>query len=235
MNKNIIKRYIAVAFFTLGGIFIFYRHISELQQFPHCNKIYLAVFSIFAGCLGIYFEIKSHRKHSKIKSLAKSSTVSALNSPKIIKITDMTRTELDAAISDFSRLYADAGPVEIPIIKEDGTDFLLTLHSTDFNRFCNFLNYLVYSNRNKRFDVTGWCEVSPLEIDMGYNDKRMLFNGMDRAQLMLFIPEDDKDYDLVYFVTPNNACYVNPLGRPLMRAVYDVLKTYQPAPQITEE
>jgi len=147
----------------------------------------------------------------------------------------MTRTELDAAISDFSRLYADAGPIEAPIIKEDGTDFLLTLHSTDFNRFCNFLNYLVYSNRNKRFDVTGWCEVSPLEIDMGYNDKRMLFNGTDRAQLMLFIPEDDKDYDLVYFVTPNNACYVNPLGRPLMSAVYDVLKTYQPAPQIPEE
>lgn len=115
----------------------------------------------------------------------------------------MTREEIDRAIDDFMDMYStEENPVQRPVVSQDADGYTLTLPSTiNYDLFCFWVNYLVYSDKNKRFNkqVTAWYEVP--------QDAKGAWSQFAGETLKFFIPESDDEFDNVYFTTKDNRCY----------------------------
>ena len=122
---------------------------------------------------------------------------------RIIKITNMSEDEVNKAIEDFMALHSqDGGQIKKPVIKREGNALMLYLEGgTSYDLFCFWVNYLVYSNKDKRHndDVVGWYEVSP--------EAKGVWLPFANQALMFFIPATDSEFDNVYFVTKRGECY----------------------------
>ena len=133
----------------------------------------------------------------------------------------MTENELRDAINAFIEMYEEdmSKNFAAPEIKKGDEGFFLVFEPTlDYRGFCFWVNYLIYSDKNKRHnnDIIGWYEVG------NANNNHPLSNKM----LMLFIPESDNEFDNVYLVDDSNKCYIQefsfneniiPLKRSIIR------------------
>lgn len=140
---------------------------------------------------------------------------------RVVLAKNMTENELSNAINTFLEIYNEDGNnnyVAPEIKKGDEGFFLLFEPTLDYRGFCFWVNYLIYSDKNKRHnnDIIGWYEVG------NANNNHPLSNKM----LMLFIPESDKEFDNVYLVDDSNKCYIQefsfneniiPLKRSIIR------------------
>ena len=126
------------------------------------------------------------------------------NGKRVIMTTNMEKSEVDIAIEDFIKINADDGtPVERPQIEErEGNVFLLYFtSSTSYDLLCYWVNYIVYSNKRKRYNnnVTGWYEVA--------TPAKGVWQPFANQKLMLYVPDTDTEYDNVYITTETNDCY----------------------------
>lgn len=94
----------------------------------------------------------------------------------------------------------------------------------DYDSFCFWVNYLVYSKKGERYDVTGWYEMGEVE-----NDDAL---SIGRQTLMFFIPDTDTEYDNVYVVDRFNHCYKQEFsGAAMLKELDAKLKNYETIPQ----
>ena len=122
---------------------------------------------------------------------------------RIIIAKQMAESEILKAVDDFITLNANNGsPIEKPVLTQDNGDFRLQLpDGTSYDLFCYWVNYLVYSDKEKRHNdnIVGWYEV-PSEATGSWT----LFSGQ---RLKFLIPDTDSEYDNVYFITEDHRCY----------------------------
>ena len=122
---------------------------------------------------------------------------------RVVLAKNMTENELSNAINTFLEIYNEDGNnnyVAPEIKKGDEGFFLLFEPTLDYRGFCFWVNYLIYSDKNKRHnnDIIGWYEVGNANNNHPFSNK----------MLMLFIPESDNEFDNVYLVDDSNKCYI---------------------------
>ena len=92
--------------------------------------------------------------------------------------------------------------VDRPQVVQQENAFMLYLpDSTTYDQFCYWVNYMVYSNKDKKYNnnITGWYEVPA--------NAKGVWQQFANQRLMFFIPETDTEYDNVYVMTKDNICY----------------------------
>ena len=133
----------------------------------------------------------------------------------------MSEVEITRAIEDSMVINADNKPVR-PVTSQGKDCFILRLpDSTTYDMFCYWVNYIVYSNKEKRYNnnVLGWYEVG--------SDATGSWSQFAGQKLMFFIPESDSEFDNVYFTTEDNRCFKQEFGfRAKLIQQKQVLKEY---------
>ena len=136
-------------------------------------------------------------------------------------VAEMTEAEITQAINDFMVINVNNDPTR-PSVKQSGDRFILQLpESTPYDLFCYWVNYIVYSNKDKRYNnnVLGWFEVGA--------DAAGAWKQFAGQKLMLFIPESDDEFDNVYFTTEDNHCFKQEFGwKAKLKPQSQVLKEY---------
>lgn len=123
---------------------------------------------------------------------------------RIIIAKHMSEREVRNAIEGFIDINAQNNSiVDRPLVKkrEDGVFIIDLPDSTNYDLFCYWVNYVVYSNKEKRYNknITGWYEV-PLGA-------KGIWKQFENQNLMFYVPETDTEFDNVYFTTKDNICY----------------------------
>ncbi len=116
----------------------------------------------------------------------------------------MSKGEVEYAIEGFIKLHAEnESLVERPLVRQvDEDKFLINFSdTTDYGLFCYWVNYIVYSNKEKRYNsnVIGWYEVDA--------DAKGVWEQFANQKLMFYVPESDTECDNVYITTEDNVCY----------------------------
>lgn len=191
--------------------------------------------------LFVVFVFLCYRKKSFVKELAeggmgdeKSMTMRRLsedetpNGKRVIMATQMSKAEVENAIEGFTKLNTEDGSSVVkPLVRQvDGDTFLMSFpNSTDYALFCYWVNYFVYSNKDKKYNsnVTGWYEVAA--------EAKGLWEPFAKQKLMFYVPESDTEYDNVYFTTETNVCYKQKFtGKASLIQQNTVYKTYVDMP-----
>jgi hypothetical protein len=126
------------------------------------------------------------------------------NGKRVIMTRQMNIAEIENAIVGFIKLNEENGSsIARPKVKpKDNDTFLISFPtSTTYDLFCYWVNYFVYSNREKRYNnhVTGWYEVGA--------EAKGVWTPFANQTWMFYIPATDTGYDNVYITTESGTCY----------------------------
>lgn len=166
---------------------------------PSLIMIVSIVFAIIAFIIFLIYRLPMKERGNTLEQI--DDDVPSRNS--VILVQNMSKDEIIDVIESFNKMSEendDEHEDYIPEIESSNNDFLLIFdRNINFKSFCFWVNYFVYSDRNKRHntDITGWYAVG------NTNNNHPLANNV----LMLFIPESDIEFDNVYFVDRFNNCY----------------------------
>ena len=189
-----IKIIIAIVFVVIGYLFYYYDFEPNLIK-----GVSLVVVPTALIALLLYYWPFSKKRENALDNIEEE----APNSYSLILVQNMSENEINDAIESFNKIGKEEDEnfeYYTPQIKTRGKDFMLLFSPTiSYRNFCFWVNYLVYSNKNKRHnnDITGWYEVGNTSNNHPLSNKT----------LMLFIPESDKEFDNVYLVDNFNNCY----------------------------
>lgn len=145
---------------------------------------------------------------------------------RLIRVKNMSKETLSEVINNFITTYSQDGQtVERPKIEEkDG--FLLTLpEGLNYDLFCFWVNYLVYSDEALKHndDVVGWYELP--EKAQG------VWKTVAGEALMMFIPPTDTEYDNVFVVTEDGRCFKQEFaGSAPLVPQEQAMRAYEPMP-----
>ena len=124
---------------------------------------------------------------------------------RIIRVYDMDKEQLKNAVDSFSDISDD----EISAITPEGDNqFRLTFNpSLNYIGMCYWVNYLVYSDEEKkiRYKVYGWYPFGEVEI----NGEPQPFSNQT---VMMYVDKDDNEHDNISFVTPDGKHYFQPFA-----------------------
>ncbi len=158
----------------------------------------VALLLLFAGCGYV-----KARKSPSVTSMDQLLADAVPMGKRIIQLTKMSEGEVKKAVEGFITTYSQGGNViERPAIEKSDNCYSLTFkEGLDYDLFCFWVNYLTYSDKNKRHNenVTGWFEVSP--------QAKGAWEPFAGQQLMFFVPTTDKEFDNVVFMTADGTCY----------------------------
>ena len=129
--------------------------------------------------------------------------VSLSEQSRVILIDSMSEEQLKDAITEFVQMYSPSGEVEIPNVLKEGEGYRLTFSShVDFELFCWWVNYLVFSDKSRQeiYSVRGWYPFG--EVTM--NGQPHEFSS---KTILLYIPKDDELYNDIYMITPEGKHY----------------------------
>lgn len=166
---------------------------------PSLIMIVSIVFAIIAFIIFLIYRLPMKERGNTLEQI--DDDAPSRNS--VILVQNMSKDEIIDVIESFNKMSEendDEHEDYIPEIESSNNDFLLIFdRNINFKSFCFWVNYFVYSDRNKRHntDITGWYAVG------NTNNNHPLANNV----LMLFIPESDIEFDNVYFVDRFNNCY----------------------------
>lgn len=127
---------------------------------------------------------------------------------RIIRIYDIDEALLGKVVDDFISLYSDNDDIERPLVNKNGDAFELTfIQQTSYISMCYWVNYLVYCDENKqhKFTVRGWYPFGEVTL----HGERQTFSGQT---VMMYVEHNDKNYDNISFVTPDNIHYRQPFA-----------------------
>ena len=189
-----VKIIIAIVFIVIGYLFYYYDFESSLIK-----AVSLVVIPTALIALLFYYWPFSKKHENALDSIEEESP----NSYSLILIQNMSENEINEAIESFNKMGKEEDENfenYTPEIKTSGKDFMLLFSPTiNYRDFCFWVNYLVYSNKDKRHnnDITGWYELRNTTNNHPLSNKILMF----------FIPESDKEFDNVYLVDNFNNCY----------------------------
>lgn len=150
---------------------------------------YLIILAAIAAICLILARRKKNGKNGTFKELTKSPA------EPVILIHDIDKETLNEAYDRF----ADISEQEVLSIDPTDHGFRLTFTpETDYIAFCYWVNYLVYSDEEKktRYKVYGWYPFGEVEI----NGEKQPFSNQT---VMMYVDKDDTEHDNISFVTPD--------------------------------
>jgi hypothetical protein len=121
---------------------------------------------------------------------------------KIVMIRGVAYESVRKAIKSFCKQYnKKSTEVQPRLYKLPSEECAITFpYDLDFETFCYFVNFLKYPIGVKYESiVTAWTNINHTYQEIPEN--------MENKKVMLFIPEDDKEYDHVFLTTEDNIVY----------------------------
>jgi hypothetical protein len=121
---------------------------------------------------------------------------------KLILVSNVSFEEIKKALTEFCNIYNKKDYSALPRITSLSTTYFAVTfpYNTDFATFCFAVNYLKYPIDGKsQPKVTAWLTTK--EGDEWITDKSK------NKKVMLFLAEDDKEYDNVFMTTEDNIGY----------------------------
>lgn len=139
---------------------------------------------------------------------------SLIANDKIIWIENISKQEIHTALQDFCDLYNVKTYEVLPrLIPYSSTEYAIVFpYDISFELYCYLINYLSFPEKiEKTFPALGYCTLST------------------QQKAMLYMSNNDTEYDNVYITTDNNKCYKNgfALGKQ-MQELPTIDKNYQP-------
>lgn len=189
-----VKIIIAIVFVVIGYLFYYYDFEPNLIK-----GVSLVVIPTALIALLLYYWPFSKKQKNALDNIEEE----APNSYSLILVQNMGENEINDAIESFNKMGKEEDEnfeYYTPEIKNCGNNFMLLFSPIiNYRDFCFWVNYLIYSDKNKRHnnDITGWYEVGNTKNNHPLSNKI----------IMLFIPENDKEFDNVYLVDNFNNCY----------------------------
>ena|SRR5690606_18595632 len=125
-----------------------------------------------------------------------------VSNDKIVYISNAKIDDLKKAIQQFCNSYNQEEYRALPlltILNED--EYVITFpYNIDFETFCYFVNYLHYPNGIiYKPEILAWTSTKTGDLWMT--------NDIVNKKVLLYIPENDKEYDNVFLTTENNIGY----------------------------
>jgi len=121
---------------------------------------------------------------------------------KLVIVNNITHLEIDKILTGFCNMYNKKSFVVLLRLYElNERQFAITFpYDIEFQIFCFFVNYIRYPMWfNKSFEVIGWATTKSGEM--------WITEKSANKEVMLFIPNDDTEYDNVYLTTKDNIGY----------------------------
>ena len=167
----------------------------------------------------------THRPSSELKP------TEITDNDKIVTVKNVNDKEIKQVIQQFCDVYNQETFRALPILSSiSEKEFVITFpYDIDFETFCYFVNYLHYPN-----DIIYDPEI--IAWGTTKSGDSWMTDELINKQVMLYIPEDDQDYDNVYLTTSDDLGYkmgfaMGEESRPLDKPC----KMYQaPAMQLSE-
>ena len=125
-----------------------------------------------------------------------------IQNDKVVLVENVKLEDLKNAIQKFCNNYNQENLTALPLLTIlSENKFAVTFpYDTDFATFCFFVNYMYYPNDIfYKPTIKAWTSTKQ-------NDDWMTKEIVNK-NVMLFIPNDDKDYDNVYLTTSDNIGY----------------------------
>ena len=162
------------------------------------------IIAVIVAIFALFFCVRTQMKKQQSTTMYSLLEDETPNGKRVIMTKEMNRANIENAIVGFIKLNEENGSfVARPTVKpKDNDTFLIYFpNSTTYDLFCYWVNYFVYSNREKRYNnhVTGWYEVGA--------EVKGVWTPFANQTWMLYIPETDTEYDNVYITTESGACY----------------------------
>ncbi len=120
---------------------------------------------------------------------------------KLVMVKTVKLDLLKQAIEQFCKSYNQESYVALPRLIVLNDLYIVTFpYDIDFERFCYFINYLKYPiNIDLKIykpNIVAWCSTNSQDAWMT--------DDIANKNVMIYIPEWDKDYDNVYLTTQDN-------------------------------
>lgn len=96
--------------------------------------------------------------------------------------------------------------IRLPEIRfEEGCAYVTADSAMPYMTFAFLVNYITYCDKARRYDTTGWYAMQQNREDGdGLN--------LSHQTLMMYIPDEDDEYDNVFFVAPDGRFFKQPFG-----------------------
>lgn len=122
---------------------------------------------------------------------------------KLVQVKDIEPALLERAVKEFTEGYELDRMPEIQ--HEAGVSFVTADSGMPYMTFCFLVNALRYCDKSRKYDVTGW-------YDMQLNREDGDGLNLSHQTLMMYIPEEDNEYDNVFFVAPDGRFFKQPFS-----------------------
>lgn len=121
---------------------------------------------------------------------------------KLLIVDNISMTEIESILTGFCNMYnKESFQAQPRLYKLSERQFAITFpYDIEFEIYCYFINYVHYPiGFDKSFDVTAWETTGQAN---GWITEKSAYK-----KVMLFIPEDDREYDNVFLTTDDNIGY----------------------------
>lgn len=158
-----------------------------------------------------YLRNKQYREQGKLQ-VEPLDTTQLLPNDKLIVVSNLTREQLQQALTDFSEARNEEAITVAPemIVAQDDRLAVVFPYDIQFSVFCEVLNYLVYPIGMEGAEpvAIGWATYPAGE--------EILPKEMGDKPMMMFVPEEEQNYMQFFMVNGDNVgCHLqlfDPLG-----------------------
>ena len=164
---------------------------------------------VLVGVILVLYFLRSTFKNQKTDPSTNATRPSSEKIPKqeilndkLVISNNLTNAEIDKILTGFCNNYNEQNYQAIPrLYKLNEKQFAVTFpYDIEFEIFCYFVNYVRYPmGFNKSFEVKAWTTTK--------SGQKWITEQSANKKVMLFIPDDDKEYDNVYLTTEDNIGY----------------------------
>lgn len=140
---------------------------------------------------------------------------------KLVRVKEIDPALLDQVVKEFVENYQLGQMPEVQ--HEEGVSFVTADSEMPYMTFAFLVNALRYCDKSRKYDVTGWYSMQ-LNREDG--------DGLELSHqtLMMYIPEEDDEYDNVFFVAPDGRFFKQPFyGRCTLELLSRSHLPYEPA------
>jgi Na+-transporting methylmalonyl-CoA/oxaloacetate decarboxylase gamma subunit len=127
----------------------------------------------------------------------------AVPNDKLILVNGASHEDIRKVLKDFCRLYSKSPSASFSLRLTNTFEHgyaITTPYDIDFEILCFLINYLQYPTEVRwTTKVAGWTSTNPTDTWITQNTAR--------KRVMLYVPEDDREYDNVYLTTEDNIGY----------------------------
>lgn len=165
---------------------------------------------IVTGVLILIFIIKAFMRTGKksesdtdrIRLPNENSSKPERQNDKLVLVDNLSKKEMESILTSFCKIYNQENYKAQPrlfVLSE--RKFAITFpFDIDFKIYCFFVNYVRYPmGFDKQVDVIVWTSTKQA--------KGWITEKTENKKVMLFIPEDDREYDNVFLTTNDNIGY----------------------------